>query len=159
MNSVLFVCLGNICRSPAAEGVMRHLVSQEPELTPMLIQSCGMGSWYLGSLPDDRIRHAAKARGVDLISRARLFEPKFLDDFDYIFAADNEVLHHLYRYAKTPEQKSKIHLFTAFSSCYPNQAIPDPFYQGDAAFDNVLDMIEDSCLGFISHLKKKKLET
>lgn len=154
MTSVLFVCLGNICRSPAAEGVLRHMAAQDPELRNMHIRSCGMGSWYEGQLPDDRIRDAAKTRGIDLVSRAQLFDPKFLDEFDYIFAADHEVLHHLYRYAKTPQQKSKIHLFTAFSKCYPNQVIPDPFYQGDAAFDNVLDIIEDACEGFILHLKK-----
>lgn len=156
MISVLFVCLGNICRSPAAEGVLRHMILNDPELQEMEIRSCGMGSWYTGQLPDDRIRSAAKARGIDLISRAQLFQPRFLEEFDYIFAADHEVLHHLYRYAKTPEEKSKIHLFTAFSSCYPNQVIPDPFYQGDAAFDYILDIIEDSCEGFISHLKKQK---
>lgn len=155
MPSILFVCLGNICRSPAAEGVMRHLASKEPGFEKIHIQSCGMGSWYVGQLPDERIRSAAKARGIDLTSRAQLFKPDFLDQFDYIFAADDEVLHHLYRYAKTPEQKSKIQLFTAFSSCYFNQKIPDPFYQGDAAFDYILDMIEDSCEGLIAHLKKK----
>lgn len=158
MTSVLFVCLGNICRSPAAEGVLRHLVEQDndPALKDMVIRSCGMGSWYVGHLPDDRIRAAAKSRGIDLISRAQLFEVKFLDQFDYIFAADQEVLHHLYHHAKTLEQKSKIHLFTAFSSCYCNQVIPDPFYQGDAAFDYILDIIEDACEGFIVHLKKTK---
>ncbi len=156
MVSILFVCLGNICRSPAAEGVLRHLISNEPNLSDMNISSCGMGSWYVGQLPDDRIRAAAKARGIDLISRAQLFDPHFLDKYDYIFAADHEVLHHLYRYAKTPQHKAKIHLFTAFSSRYPNQIIPDPFYQGDAAFDYILDIIEDSCEGFIGHLKKQR---
>lgn len=157
MASVLFVCLGNICRSPAAEGVLRHMTSNDPEFNDMLIRSCGMGSWYVGQLPDDRIRSAAKVRGIDLISRAQTFDPKYLDEFDYIFAADHEVLHHLYRHAKTPEQKSKIYLFTAFSSCYSNQVIPDPFYQGDAAFDYILDIIEDACEGFITHLKKQKM--
>lgn len=156
MVSVLFVCLGNICRSPAAEGVLRHKTIKDAELQDMVIRSCGMGSWYIGQLPDDRIRSAAKSRGIELISRAQLFDPKFLDEFDYIFAADHEVLHHLYRYARTPEQKSKIHLFTAYSSCYPNQVIPDPFYQGDAAFDYILDIIEDACEGFITHLKKNR---
>jgi protein-tyrosine phosphatase len=156
MTRVLFVCLGNICRSPAAEGVLKHLATRDPEFQNLHIRSCGMGSWYAGQLPDDRIRSAAKARGIDLISRAQLFDPNFLDEYDYIFAADHEVMHHLYRHTKTPEQKSKIHLFTAFSSSYPNAVIPDPFYQGDAAFDDILDIIEDSCEGFLTHLKKQK---
>lgn len=159
MTSILFVCLGNICRSPAAEGVLRYKAANDLELSHLNIRSCGMGSWYVGQLPDDRMRDAAKARGIDLISRAQVFDPKFLDEFDYIFAADHEVLHHLYRYTKTPEQKSKIHLFTAFSACYPNQVIPDPFYQGGAAFDYILDIIEDACEGLIEHLKKQRQET
>lgn len=153
MVSVLFVCLGNICRSPAAEGVLKHMIAPHPHLKEMRIQSCGMGSWHLGQLPDDRMRAASKARGIDLISRAQMFESDFLNQFDYIFAADHEVLHLLYRMAKTPEQKSKIHLFTAYSVSYHNMDIPDPFYGGDAAFDNVLNMIEDACEGFIASLE------
>jgi len=156
MTSILFVCLGNICRSPAAEGVLRHMVQNDPDLKDIHIQSCGMGSWHVGQLPDDRIRYAAKNRGIDLISKAQIFDPSFFEKFDYIFAVDDEVLHHLYKYAKTPEQKAKINLLTAYSQCYPNENIPDPFYQGDAAFDYVLDMVEDACEGFITYLKKNK---
>lgn len=153
MPSVLYVCLGNICRSPAAEGILRHKIAHDPHLNEMRVSSCGMGSWYIGQLPDERMRAVAKMRGVELISRAQVFSPHFLDEFDYIFAADLEILHHLYRFARTPEQKSKIHLFTAFSSCYLNQMIPDPYYQGDSAFDSIFDMIEEACDGFIKHLK------
>lgn len=155
MTSILFVCLGNICRSPAAEGVLRFMLKKHPELKDVHIKSCGMGTWHLGKLPDDRIRHAAKLRGIDLISRAQIFDLNFFDEFDYIFAADHEVLEHLYHLAKKPEHKSKVQLITAYSELYHNEQIPDPFYQGDQAFDDVLDMIEDACEGFIAHLKNQ----
>lgn len=153
MTSVLFVCLGNICRSPAAEGVLRYMVSKDPELKNIHIRSCGMGTWFLGNLPDERIRYAAKARGVELTSRSQVFDLKFFDEFDYIFAADQEVLAHLLQLAKKSEHKAKIQMFTAYSKLYLNEEIPDPFHQGEAAFDRVLDIIEDACEGFISHLK------
>lgn len=156
MTSVLFVCLGNICRSPAAEGVLKQMIAKEQHLKDMQIQSCGMGSWHTGQLPDERMRMAAKHRGLDLISRAQVFHPKFLEEYDYIFAADREVLELLYQYAKNPAHKAKIQLITKYSTCYPNEEIPDPFYQGDAAFDHVLNMIEDACEGFILYLKENK---
>ncbi len=153
MTAILFVCLGNICRSPAAEGVLRHLVSQDPSLSHLHIESCGLGDWHLGQLPDERIRTAAKDRGIILMSRAQNFNLHFLKRFDYILAADNEVLKVLHRHAKEPTEKAKIHLITAFGSAFKNEEIPDPYYQGDAAFELVLDMIEDACKGLIGHLK------
>jgi protein-tyrosine phosphatase len=155
MVSVIFVCLGNICRSPAAEGVLRHMSSKDPQIKDLHIESCGLGDWHVGKLPDERIRFAAKERGVTLTSRAQLFNPDFFDRFDYILTVDNEVLHELQRVADTPAHKAKVHLITAFSVTYHNQEIPDPFYQGEAAFEHVLDMVEDSCQGFLSYLKKQ----
>lgn len=149
MTSIMFVCLGNICRSPAAEGVLRHM---DPELK---IQSCGIGDWHIGQLPDERMRDTAKLRGVHLTSRAQQFKLQFFDDYDYILAADHEVLHDLYRKAQTPSHKAKVHLITAFSPTYQNQEIPDPYFQGDAAFDLVLDMLEDSCEGLLQHIRNK----
>jgi protein-tyrosine phosphatase len=155
MTSILFVCLGNICRSPAAEGVLRYLVSQDPSLRNVHIESCGLGDWHVGQLPDERIRAAAKERGLILMSRAQNFNIQFLQRFDYILAADHEVIKVLHRYAKEPTEKAKIHLITAFSSTFKNEEIPDPYYQGDAAFELVLDMVEDACKGLIDHLKSK----
>jgi protein-tyrosine phosphatase len=153
--SVLFVCLGNICRSPAAEGLLRHLAAQDPEFKDLYIESCGLGDWHVGQLPDERIRAAAKDRDIILSSRAQCFHPSFFERFDYILAADHEVLHELQRVAKGPEQKAKIHLITAFSTTYFNEEIPDPYYQGKVAFDLVLDMLEDACEGFLAYLKKQ----
>lgn len=157
MTSVMFVCLGNICRSPAGEGIMRHLA--EKGNLDILVKSSGMGDWHIGHLPDERMRDAAKDRGVTLSSRAQKFHPKFFQEFDYILAADNEVLRDLYKVAQTPEDSAKIHLITAFSSSYKDEEIPDPYYQGEGAFNLVLDMLEDSCEGLIEEIRKKNKES
>ena len=155
MASILFVCLGNICRSPAAEGIMRHMASQHSDLAHLHVESCGLGDWHLGRLPDERMRSAAKERGIILMSRAQNFRLHFFQQFDYILAADREVIKVLYSFAKEPTEKAKIHLITAFGSTFKNEEIPDPYYQGGAAFELVLDMIEDACQGLIDHLKSK----
>jgi protein-tyrosine phosphatase len=156
MTAILFVCLGNICRSPAAEGILRDLIKQDPDLSHknILVASCGLGSWHVGNLPDSRMQEAAKRRGILLTSRAQQFFPDFFDRFTYILAADHEVLKTLYKYAKTAEQKAKLHLITAFSGSYHNQEIPDPYYTGEAGFEQVLDMLEDSCQGIIAQIKE-----
>lgn len=153
MKSVLFVCLGNICRSPAAEGIFRHMVAQDANLADTRIESCGLGDWHIGQLPDARIRSAAKDRGIILSNRAQHFKASFLGEFDYVLAVDRDVLNDLYRYAKQTEHKAKIHLISEFSKTYKNEEIPDPYYQGEAAFELVLDMIEDCCKGLIDHIK------
>jgi protein-tyrosine phosphatase len=149
---ILFVCMGNICRSPAGEGILRHLVNQDPTVK-VYVESCGIGDWHLGQAPDRRIQEASKARGIILTSRAQQFQHPFFDQFDYILAADKEVLKFLYHYAKTPDQKSKVNLMTAFSSNYAGQEIPDPYYQSNGAFELVLDMLEDSCQGLLEHIR------
>lgn len=151
--SVLFVCLGNICRSPAAEGILRHLAKNED--IDIDIESCGLGDWHAGSLPDERMREASKNRGFLLTSRAQKIKPEFFDRFDLIFVADQKVLNELYKFAEKPEHKAKMHFITHFSTAFKGQEIPDPYYQGEAGFEQVLDMLEDSCEGILAHIKKK----
>lgn len=148
---ILFVCLGNICRSPAAEGILRSLSRKEN--LQLEIMSCGLGDWHVDQLPDARMRQAAFKRGITLSSKGKLFFPHFLDEFDYIMAADHEILEHLHQFAITPEQKSRLHLMTAFSTTYQGQSIPDPYY--NESFDQVLDMLEDACQGLIHDIKEK----
>lgn len=150
---ILFVCMGNICRSPAAEGILKHLVKQDLQ-SAIYVESCGIGDWHLGHAPDRRMQESAKLRGIVLTSRAQQFQRGFFDQFDYILVADKEVLKFLYQYAKTPEHKAKLVLMTEFSPTYKGQDIPDPYYQSGGAFELVMDMLEDCCRGLLDHLKK-----
>lgn len=151
MPSVLFVCLGNICRSPAAEGLLLK-IAQERGKGDLVVKSCGLGDWHEGQLPDERMREAAKARGIVLTSLARQINPQDFEIFDFLFAASHEVMEHLLTHAKTPEHKGKIKLMTVYSKSFPHQDIPDPYYKGLADFDLVLDMLEDSCQGILDHI-------
>jgi protein-tyrosine phosphatase len=155
MISVMFVCLGNICRSPAGEGILRHLASLDGSLK-IEIASSGLGSWHVGRLPDERIREAIQRRGITLTSHAQQFKTNFFDAHDYILAADREVLKALYQYAETPEQKAKIHLITDFSVSYRGEDIPDPYYGDDGSFEMVLDMLEDACEGILMEIKNRQ---
>ena len=150
MYSILFVCLGNICRSPAAEGILLHLAKKHNK--EIHVESCGIGDWHVGQLPDQRMRKAAKIRGITLTSRAQQFDTSFFTQFDYILAADKTVFHELQRYAKTPEQKIKIQLIMKFSKIYQEQDIPDPYYYGQDNFELVMDMLEDACQGLLERL-------
>ena len=153
---VLFVCMGNICRSPAAEGVLQKLAKDNGLSDELEIASCGLGSWYVGHQADARMRSAAQLRGVSLVNRARQLDLNDYDAYDYLFAADNEVLLELQRHATTTEHKAKIHLFTEYSPSFKGREVPDPYYNGQGAFEEVLDIIEDACEGFIQHLRKEK---
>lgn len=153
--NILFVCLGNICRSPAAAGVLSSLVSKDPNVQ-ISCDSCGIGDWHVGQLPDKRMRKASLDRGINLTSRARQFKIEDFEKFDYILAVDKEVLHHLYHYSKSSEHKSKIHLITTFSRTYEEEDIPDPYYGNRVDFDLVLDMLEDACLGLIDHIQRSE---
>lgn len=133
---------------------MRHYVERDfPELE-IEIASCGLGTWHLGQLPDERMRNAVKNRGIYLVSKAQMIAPHFFDRYDYILVADHKILNEIYRYPLTLEQKAKIHLMSRFSDVYKDQEIPDPYYGGDDSFEEVLDMLEDCCLGLVKHLHK-----
>lgn len=156
MTKVLFVCLANICRSAAAEGVLRRMVEKEGLSKEVHVESCGVGDWRLGELADARMRAAAQTRGVVIATRAKQFKEEYLDTFDYILAADHEILKIIHHYAKGPEQKAKVHLITAFGSSFQGIVLPDPYYGGDAAFEHILDVLEDACEGLIKEIKKKE---
>lgn len=149
--NVLFVCMGNICRSPAAEAILKSQ-SQENHSLNLYVESCGLGDWHVGRPADTRMKEACASRGIPLTGVAQQFSQEFLDRFDYILAADNEVLQHLYRYARTPKEKSKICLMTKYSLLYADRDVPDPYYDGLHGFEVVLDMLEDSCKGLVDYL-------
>jgi protein-tyrosine phosphatase len=155
MIRVMFVCLGNICRSPAGEGVLRHMAEKEGVLSDLTISSCGIGDWHIGHPPDSRIREAAKSRGITLNTKAKPFVPNYLEEFDYILASDESVREHLLKFAKNPEQRAKVYFMTAFAKAYKDIPVPDPYYEGDGAFEHVLDILEDSCKGLLDEIKSK----
>jgi len=148
MRSVLFVCLGNICRSPAAEGILREFAKRKG--IDLRVESCGIGDWHAGQLPDPRMCAAASDRGFVLASRCKQFHPSFFEEFDLILAVDREVLNDLYKYAETIEHKAKVRLATSHSITYKDQDIPDPYYGGRSDFDLVLDILEEICEELLS---------
>lgn len=153
MVSVLFVCLGNICRSPAAETILRRL-GEQSGVEGLTVSSCGIGDWHVGDLADDRMVSAAKLRGYVITKRAEQFKKEYLDKYDLILASDHEVIEALYLLAKSPAQKSKIHLISSFSPTYKGEEIPDPYYAGAAVFDEVIDMLQDCCEGLLENIGK-----
>lgn len=153
MPAILCVCLANVCRSPAAEAMLRHL-AEKGNFSDIVVDSCGIGDWHMGKLPDERMQRAAHDRGLVLSGRAKIFDSSFFDSFDYILAMDRMVLHELYVHARTPENKAKIHLITDYSITFRGEDIPDPYYKGEGGFETVLDMLEESCECFLRACSK-----
>lgn len=153
--SVLFICLGNYCRSPVAEGIFRHLAQQNAQTKDIHIESCGLTDSFLGCLPDSRMQEIAKARGIDLVSRGKLFQIEYFDRFDYILPVTAQIMKFLDPYAKTAEHKKKLMLMTAFSTKWKGQDIPDPYYHDDQAFEDVYNMIEDCCETLLNEIIQK----
>lgn len=151
MVRVLFVCLGNICRSPAAECLLRKQAKERGK-TNLIVASCGMSTWNLGCPADARMSRSAEKRGLTLDTRAKIFVPTFFDDYDWIFAVDEDIVESLLRFAGNDQQRNKIHLITRYSRKYRNQPIPDPYHGGEQGFEEVLDMLEDSCQGLLDNL-------
>ena len=146
---VLFVCTGNICRSPTAEGVLRHMAEQAGYADQMEIDSCGIGGWHVGEPPDRRSQSHAQRRGYDLSAqRARQVRPNDFDHFDHILAMDGTHLADLK--AMAPDHSlERVRLFMEFA---PDQAavdVPDPYYGGAGGFENVLDLVEAACAGIL----------
>lgn len=151
---VLFVCLGNICRSPSAEAVFKSLVEQRGETDKFFIDSAGTAAYHAGERADARMRNHAKKRGVELTSIARKFIPEDFDRFDYIIAMDQENLHDLKQQARNNADLKKLYMMTDFSKKFNYNHIPDPYYGGEAGFELVLDLLEDASEGFYGSLKK-----
>lgn len=150
---LLFVCLGNICRSPAAEGVMRHILEREGLLDCLEAASAGTGGWHVGQLPDSRMRQHAAKRGYILNSRARQFRLADLNEFDLILAMDRHNLRDLQALARNEAGGEKFRLFGDFVRSRPGEDVPDPYYGGAAGFETVLDQVEDGCRGILRKLK------
>jgi len=152
---VLFVCLGNICRSPTAEGVVRALAAREAPELALEVDSAGTAGYHVGEPPDARTRAAARRRGYDLEKlRARMVEPADFERFDLLLAMDEDNLRVLRRRAPEPAQV-RLRLFLEFAPGQDAREVPDPYYGGPNGFEEVLDLIEAAARGLLTHLRQR----
>ena len=153
MINVLFVCLGNICRSPTADGIFRQLVATENLAQRILVDSAGTGDWHVGKAPDSSTIVAARQRGYDLsVLRARQVKVRDFNDFDYILAMDDSNLQNLQR-MKPPVFNGHLGLFLEFGTNKQYREVPDPYYGGEDGFSLVLDLVEDAAQGLLQHIR------
>ena len=154
---VLFVCLGNICRSPAAEGIFKKMVADCHLQNDILVDSAGTSGWHIGNLPDERMRHHGQLRGYNFDSRARKFVAEDFQNFDYIIVMDDSNRKNASALAKNEEDLKKIFKMTDFST--PNKFdydhVPDPYYGDAKGFDLVMDLLEDACENLLVEIKSK----
>ncbi len=147
---ILFVCLGNICRSPAAEGIME----KKSEGRSIEVDSAGTAGYHIGTLPDARMRSHASKRGYPLNSRARKFNPDVdFEKFDMIIAMDKENLRDLEMMDREKRYRGKLSLMTDYCQKIRADEVPDPYYEGPEGFEYVLDILEDACDGLLKKLE------
>jgi protein-tyrosine phosphatase len=153
---VSFVCLGNICRSPTAEAVMRHLVREAGLGDRVAIDSAGTGDWHVGEPRDRRSLEVGRRRGMPLGGTARQFQPSDFDRFDYVLAMDRQNFANLQRLAPDEAARAKIHLLRTFEAAATpgDDEVPDPYYGGADGFDRVIDICEKACRGLLTHLRQ-----
>jgi protein-tyrosine phosphatase len=153
---LLFVCLGNICRSPTAEGVMRALVTREGIGDRVIVDSAGTGSWHVGSPPDRRARDAAQERGVVLEGSARQVRPADFEDFDLLLAMDAANQRELRALAPSAGDQDRVRLLREFdpaSAGRSNLDVPDPYYGAAGGFEEVLDLVQAACEGLLAEIR------
>ncbi|MGE9267931.1 MAG: low molecular weight protein-tyrosine-phosphatase [Verrucomicrobiales bacterium] len=148
---VLFVCLGNICRSPAADIVFRELVKKRG-LAGLSCDSAGTSNYHPGKKPDARMSATLEKRGYPIVGTARQITRADLDEFDLILTMDDENLHNVRKLARTEAQKERIRPFTDFCTRHSQKEVPDPYYGGQDGFELVADLIEDGCEGLLNDL-------
>lgn len=151
---ILFVCLGNICRSPAAEGIMRDIVEAHGDSDGWVIDSAGIGAWHIGQLPDKRMRVHALRRGLELTHHARQVSAADFDRFDLIIGMDAGNIDDLRSLAPTPEAEAKIRPMARWLRTIATRYdhIPDPYYEGAEGFELVLDLLGDACRNLYNDL-------
>jgi low molecular weight protein-tyrosine phosphatase len=152
---ILFVCLGNICRSPSAEAVLREIAAREAPELRIEVASAGTAGYHIGEPPDSRSQAAALRRGYDMSTlRARIVEPEDFERFDLILAMDQNNLSVLRRRAPT-QLRERVRLFLEFAPDAGTPDVPDPYYGGATGFEEVLDLVETASRGLITHLRER----
>jgi protein-tyrosine phosphatase len=155
--SLLFICLGNICRSPAAEEIMKKIAADRGLSDQLRIDSAGIGSWHVGQLPDARMRRHGQMHGYTFDSRARQFKPDDFDRFDYIAVMDHENYGGVAAQARNRGDLEKIICTADYLRHHPNnKTVPDPYYGGDRDFELVIDLLEDACEALLDKLQKER---
>jgi protein-tyrosine phosphatase len=152
---LLFVCLGNICRSPSAENIMNHLVAQAGLGDRIHCDSAGTANYHIGSPPDARMTAAAKRRGIELIGQARQFARQDFEDFDLILAMDTSNYEDILALDPQGYYRDKVKLMCDYARHHQIQEVPDPYYGGREGFDRVIDLLLDACGGLLEEVKGK----
>ncbi|WP_414548342.1 low molecular weight protein-tyrosine-phosphatase [Anabaena sp. CCY 0017] len=151
---LLFVCLGNICRSPSAENIMNHLIEQAGLSDSILCESAGTSSYHIGSPPDRRMSAAASAKlGIKLLGQARQLQKLDFQNFDMILAMDLENYDNILALDLTGQYHHKVHLMCGFCSRHTLKEVPDPYYGGVEGFNQVIDLLLDACEGLLQHVR------
>jgi protein-tyrosine phosphatase len=151
--NLLFVCMGNICRSPAAHGVMQKMLLDAGLDKQARVDSAGTINLHAGKLPDARMRKAAQRRGYSLTHPARQVRRSDLDDFDLVLVMDLENLANVERLADPRKHKGKVRLFCEFCTKHDETEVPDPYYGGEEGFEFVLDLLEDGCAELLRRIQ------
>ena len=152
--SVLFVCLGNICRSPAAEAIFQSLINDKGISNQFIVDSAGTGNWHVGKKADSRMRFAAKQRNINIISNARQIREDDFLKFKYILVMDNSNFNNVLDFKNRVKGSdfARILKIQDFSSIFAEKEVPDPYFGGDAGFEKVLDILEDSVSCFLDDI-------
>ena len=154
-NKILFICLGNICRSPSAEAVFKGLINSKGIAEKFVVDSAGISQWHVGEPADKRMQGHAIERGYYLDSISRQFDPeKDFDQFDMIIVMDDENMVSLKSMARNHEDVKKLFKMTDFSNEWNYHDVPDPYYGGEEGFELVLDLLEDACEGLLERLEE-----
>lgn len=154
MKQVLFVCLGNICRSPSAEAVFNAMIEKQELQFEIQCDSAGTAAYHAGDQADSRMKQFAKKRGYHLMSISRPFDPELdFDRFDYIIGMDSQNVRDLKAVARNENDRKKISLMTDYCSGKKYVSVPDPYFGGAPGFELVLDILEDACEGLIQKLQ------
>lgn len=151
-HTILFICLGNICRSPAAEGIMKRIVEEAGLASEFFIDSAAIGSWHIGQLPDSRMRKCGAEHGYQFDSHARQFHTSDFSRFDYIAVMDNENYRTITSMAPSEADKQKVVRMADFLTSHTNSIIPDPYYGNYSDFELVIELLEDACQGLLKKI-------
>jgi protein-tyrosine phosphatase len=155
---LLFVCLGNICRSPAAENIMNHLIAQSVTDTDIECDSAGTAGYHTGSPPDRRMQAAAAKRNIPMIGSARQFTTADFTAFDLILAMDRDNYRNILALDPQGKYRDKVKQMCDYATQHPDKEVPDPYYGGTEGFDYVIDLLTDACGGLLTKLESTGLK-